>query len=70
VSAALAYCDLTPGPDGGAVSPEHRLRDVESRYGEGSPVAAGLIAAWPELMEAVADGEDLRTKASVPDHPT
>ena len=70
VSAALAYCDLTTGPDGEAVSPEHRLRDVESRYGEDSPVAAGLVAAWPELMGALAEVEDLLAEASMPDHPT
>ena len=70
VSAALAYCDLTTGPDGAAVSPRHRLRDVESRYGEDSPVAAGLVAAWPEVMEAVAEVEDLLAKASALDHPT
>ena len=70
VSAALAYSDLTTGPDGEPVSPEHRLRDVESRYGEDSPVTAGLVAAWPKLMEAVAEVEDLLAKASVSDHPT
>ena len=70
VSAALAYSDLTTGPDGEVVSPEHRLRDVESRYGEDSLVAAGLVAAWPKLMEAVTKVEDLLAKASVPDHPT
>jgi hypothetical protein len=70
VSAALAYSDLTTGPDGEAVSPEHRLRDVESRYGEDSPVTNGLLAAWPELMEAMAEVEDLLVKASVPDHST
>ena len=70
VSAALAYSDLTTGPDGEAVSPEHRLRDVEFRYGEDSLVAAGLVAAWPELMQAVAAVEDLLAKASVSGHPT
>ena len=53
VSAALAFCDLTTGPSGESVTPEERLLDVEARYGESSPVTAGLKAAWPELMDSI-----------------
>ncbi len=53
VSAALAFCDLTTGPSGESVTPEMRLLDVEARYGESSPVTAGLKAAWPELMDSI-----------------
>ncbi len=53
VSAALAFCDLTTGPSGESVTPEVRLLDVEARYGDSSPVTAGLKAAWPELMDSI-----------------
>ncbi|HKY49102.1 MAG TPA: HD domain-containing protein [Acidimicrobiia bacterium] len=54
VAAALAYCDLTVGPGGEAMTPEQRLADVEERHGIDGPVAAGLRLAWPELLGAVA----------------
>jgi HD superfamily phosphodiesterase len=69
VSAALAYCDLTTGPRGERMTPEQRLIDVETRYGSGSPVTRGLQAAWPELMEAVEQVEELTAReagAAVP----
>ncbi len=58
VAAALAYCDLTVGPDGEAMTPEERLADVEERHGIDGPVATGLRLAWPELTDAVALVED------------
>jgi len=64
VSAALAYCDLTTGPSGERMTPAQRLLDVEARYGEDSPVANGLRAAWPYLMDSVGQVAKLRT------HPT
>jgi putative nucleotidyltransferase with HDIG domain len=69
VSAALAYCDLTTGPNGGRMTPKQRLIDVKARYGSRSPVTRGLRAAWPELMEAVEQVEALKrlhTGAAVP----
>lgn len=60
VSAALAYCDLTTGPNGERMTPEQRLLDVEVRYGEDSPVTNGLRAAWPELMDATRRVDELR----------
>jgi HD superfamily phosphodiesterase len=62
VSAALAYCDLTTGPNGRRMTAEQRLIDVEARYGVGSPVTRGLQAAWPELMQAVEEVEALRRR--------
>ena len=53
VSVALAFCDLTTGPAGESVTPAIRLLDVEARYGDSSPVTAGLKAAWPELMDSI-----------------
>jgi hypothetical protein len=60
VSAAVAYCDLTTGPSGERMTPEQRLVDVEARYGEDSPVTNGLRAAWPELMDAIRQVDELR----------
>lgn len=54
MSAALAYCDLTTGPDGELLTPDERLADVEARHGIDSPVVLGLRQAWPDLMEQVA----------------
>jgi HD superfamily phosphodiesterase len=58
VTAALAYCDLTTGPDGESMTPEERLADVQARHGQDSLVALGLRRAWPELMVAVATTEE------------
>jgi len=55
VSAALAYCDLTAGPQGEEMTPEQRPADVGARYGEDDPVTIGLRTAWPELIEDVAE---------------
>lgn len=57
ITAALAYCDMTTGPDGQPMTPEERLADVEVRHGSDSPVVLGLRRAWPELMAAVATVE-------------
>ena len=53
VALALAYCDVTTGPDGQLMTPEERLADVEVRHGSDSPVAVGLRRGWSELLEAV-----------------
>jgi len=63
VSAALTYCDLVTGPSGERMIPAQRLGDVEVRYGEESPVTRGLLAAWPELMDAVERSEGLQQLA-------
>lgn len=66
VAAALAYCDLTVGPNGERMTSAQRLADVEARHGADSVVSAGLRRAWPELMEAVALVEErLRAVAMV-----
>jgi len=65
VSAALAYCDLTTGPSGEPMTPRQRLLDVQVRYGVDSPVTLSLRAAWPELMDAVARVDALRSDADV-----
>lgn len=65
VSAALAYCDLTTGPNGELMTPEQRRADVEARYGEDDPVTMGLRAAWPELMDRVDQVEVLRKQPAL-----
>jgi len=71
VSVALAYCDLTTGANGQRMTPDERLLDVERRHGECSVVTKGLRAAWPELMELVADTTALQAgvPAPAPAHP-
>jgi len=54
VTVALAYCDLTTGPNGELMTREQRLADVETRYGKDSPVTIGMRAAWRGLMDDVA----------------
>jgi hypothetical protein len=64
VSAALAYCDLTTGPDGERMTPNQRLLDVEARYGDQSPVTAGLRAAWAELLDVFDEMNHLHRQAA------
>ena len=59
VSVALAYCDLTTGPNGERMTAEQRLLDVAARYGADSAAARGLRAGWSELMDAVGHVEAL-----------
>jgi HD superfamily phosphodiesterase len=68
VAAALAYCDLTVGPGGEAMTPDERLADVEERHGIDGPVATGMRRAWPELTEALAQVEE-RLRRSSASHP-
>jgi hypothetical protein len=49
---ALAYCDLTTGPTGLAVTLDERIAEVERRYGEGEIVDA-LRQARPHLADAI-----------------
>ena len=64
VSAILASCDLTTGPSGERITSEQRLLDVETRYGEESPVTDGLRVAWPELMDCLDQVGWLRWQAA------
>ncbi|MBT8165018.1 MAG: HD domain-containing protein [Acidimicrobiia bacterium] len=64
VSAALAYCDLTVGPSGERMTPEQRRLDVEARYGKDSPVTASLRSAWPELLKAIEQVDELQRQAA------
>ena len=54
VSDALAYCDLTTGPDGQPMSLLERLSEVATRYGPDHLVTRASHAAAPEHGETVA----------------
>lgn len=53
VSDALAWADMTSGPNGEPVTLEQRLADVADRYGQEHPVSAGLHAAKDGLATAI-----------------
>lgn len=54
LSDALAYCDLTTGPDGQPVTFLERIAEVAERYGADHLVTTALHTAAPGLGEAVA----------------
>ncbi len=53
VSDALIYADQTVGPNGQTMTPEHRLAEVLSRHGPGSPHAVAYPERAPLLLAAV-----------------
>jgi HD domain len=53
LSDALAYCDLTTGPDGQRLSFDQRLADIRARYAPGHPVISAMARSAPELLAAV-----------------
>jgi hypothetical protein len=50
---AITYCDLSSSPDGHAVDPEARLKEVLNRYGPGHVVFRAVSKARPELLQMV-----------------
>jgi len=54
LSDALAYCDLTTGPDGQPMTCLERLAEIDDCYGAEHLVSRAVHAAAPELGEAVA----------------
>lgn len=65
---ALTFCDLVTDPRGRRVSVDDRVSEVVGRYGEGHPVARGLLAALPEIRRAVADTEKRAAEAGLSIH--
>ena len=53
VSDALIYADQTVGPNGQTMTPEHRLAEVLSRHGPGSPQAVAHPERAPILLAAI-----------------
>ncbi|MGH3358984.1 MAG: HD domain-containing protein [Nocardioidaceae bacterium] len=54
---ALWYCDMTVGPDGGAVTVGDRLSEIRSRYGAEDVVGRFVVRAREELVGAVSRTE-------------
>jgi hypothetical protein len=50
---ALIYCDMTTSPDGHRMTVEHRLSEIQARYGPGHVVTRALARSAPELISAV-----------------
>jgi hypothetical protein len=63
VADALAFCDLTTGPNGQSMTLDERITEVEQRYGAGDIVDA-LRQAQPHLAAAIARTRQLLTHAS------
>lgn len=53
LAAALAYCDITTGPQGQDITLDERIAEVGDRRGRESVVYRALVAARAELEEAV-----------------
>jgi len=53
MSDALAYCDLTTGPDGQRTTFLERIAEIEARYGNQHLVTMAIRLAAPGLGEAV-----------------
>jgi hypothetical protein len=51
---ALAYCDMTTGPDGQSLAIEDRLSEILSRYGPDDVVSRAIIRSTPDLAASVA----------------
>jgi hypothetical protein len=65
LAAALAYCDITTGPQGQDVTLDERITEVGVRRGRDSVVSRALVTALPELEEAVAWTSDRLAEVSV-----
>jgi hypothetical protein len=49
---ALIYCDMTSSPDGDVVTPDERIAEIRTRYGDDSPVGRFIQVADPSLRAA------------------
>ena len=49
----LAYCDLSSGPSGEAMTFDERICDIRRRYPEGHPVRLAVSQALPQLRGSV-----------------
>ncbi|MEV7794907.1 HD domain-containing protein [Streptomyces sp. NPDC087512] len=50
---ALVYCDMTTTPDGQRTTPQERLQEILSRYGEDSVVGCFIRRAAPHIHASV-----------------
>ncbi|MGQ0466899.1 MAG: HDIG domain-containing metalloprotein [Sporichthyaceae bacterium] len=63
---ALAFCDMTTGPDGQAFPVAERLTEIRSRYGAGHPVTLFIDRAEPSIRSAVDRIEELLARRGRP----
>jgi hypothetical protein len=54
LSDALAYCDMTTGPQGQPLTVEQRFAEIRGRYGPGHVVTRALARSAPELTTSAA----------------
>jgi putative nucleotidyltransferase with HDIG domain len=54
---ALAYCDMTTGPDGESLDVDARLREIRNRYGGEDPVVRFIDTAENQIRSLVARTE-------------
>ncbi|GAB3979204.1 HDIG domain-containing protein [Actinoallomurus acanthiterrae] len=61
---ALTYCDMTTTPDGRPITVEHRLSEIQSRYGEGHLVARSIRRSSPHIVRSVRTIERVKHAAA------
>ncbi|MGQ0842792.1 MAG: HD domain-containing protein [Sporichthyaceae bacterium] len=61
---ALAFCDMTTGPDGQSLPVGQRLSEIRSRYGAQHPVTRFIDSAEPLIRSAVDRTEGLLARNS------
>lgn len=64
LSDALAYCDMTTGPDGQPLDVEARLAEIRSRYGQDDPVTRFIDKAEGMIRSVVARTEGRLQRSS------
>jgi 2-methylaconitate cis-trans-isomerase PrpF len=58
LSTVLTFCDMTTSPDGELVSADHRLAEIQQRYGPGHLVSRSIQRATPMILLAVEQVQD------------
>ena len=51
---ALTFCDLTTGPDGAPITLEHRVAEINERYGPDTVTARAITMGAPGFAQACA----------------
>jgi putative nucleotidyltransferase with HDIG domain len=64
LSDALTYCDMTTTPDGRPVDVEHRLTEIQSRYGNEHLVTRSIRRSSPHIVGSVRAIERVKLTAS------
>jgi hypothetical protein len=64
LSSVLTYCDITTSPDGELVPAEHRLAEIQQRYGPGHLVSRSMQRATPMILRAVEQVQDRAARST------